>query len=557
MKKSLIATLLVAGFFGCSDTSDNSKKISGQVLTIAAENGEVYDPVSRIFHQDGKTYWHAGEKTIGVFIPDQDVKDVPLSGECPEGSNFVEFSGTPNKELEDGEFFLYSYFPFELVRYDASQNVTIADIPSVQHPFPDSYDPHAVILTAHPAILVVEEHTPKGLGVAFRYSVAVVNFVFDKSSSALIDEPINYFKITTENNIAGQAHLDLATGELREARAGASQSITALFDHNPQFIPDGQSGIELLFIPTTLAAGSTVIIEAYTANLTISKTITLAKDTEFVAGQTKTIVITSPTIEENNEQKIYHETFNGLVGDNTTTTGQTEMLPMPYLAHPEGIIVSRQAWGDPNPGNDVLQAGNAVVLKGQGQWNPAVINTRFLNLSAPFSVKIIAKAANQDCILGVKANNVTQTQNIVVGSEWVEYTFDFAGAANGAGQSVSIQASSTLFIDDIKIESALGRDDPNSNSVQIIVDRVLEYGIGRNGVEDGVIAISTGSTTTHWFVESSPWIITTPQEGVGSGLVHYIVEPMSSNQTDFREGYIRITDGTTTIQQIRVAQQYY
>lgn len=356
MKKTLLTgfmALLMAGLAGCSKVTDD-KNATTQTINITAVQEDLVDASqTRIVVDPSNGYessWETDkDESIGLHIDEQKLQNVQLTGRSAEGKS-VTFSGPLSKDIPDGSYTAYAYYPYTYLAYGVSTTNSRRahiQISSKQTPGATTFDPNSVILYSEPFSIDVSGNSVSSEVVGFKYAVSIVKFVLDDIAEATDNEPVTSFKVTMpdERYVAGQGVLDIHTGELSgwEQNTGhMSEAITATFDPAANMVANGVNGIHISLNPISLSAGELVLIEAETENYTIAKAVIVPQRIAFEAGTINTITIKSPIVTPKPEGGLY--AFDETLDNEWSINGEKEaILHVRWLANDNELYFSNNA----------------------------------------------------------------------------------------------------------------------------------------------------------------------------------------------------------------------
>lgn len=384
-KITLFAALTAVTATACQKEDSSIDTPSGKLvkMTFTAGNPE-FKPEVRT-EIDGLTpYWSVGDQ-IGIST-DGTKSNYPFTNDATERAATTTFSGNANISST-----IYAYYPFTANGIDKVGDNTGAkvDLPANQTPTASSFDGKADILVSKP--LTLDSEGQQVANLEFRRLSAIVKVVLkDQSTGAkLADQHVSSLSITTDgdNTLAGRVVVDLLNYTMYAPYYNGSNTVTATYTTNTEYVINGVSGTYLSVYPRLLAAGSKLVVEAATEGYVIKKEIVLSNEIDLETGKITTLNVNLSdehiTAAATGLSLPFTDDFSDLTGNGSAAN-----------------ILSRK---DKN-GNDLYSAANSYVyqynsphgLRMSSSDNSGYIVTSELDLSAPFSVLISAKVWPKD-----------------------------------------------------------------------------------------------------------------------------------------------------------------
>lgn len=200
----------------------------------------------------------------------RDEVQLPLHKRCDGARRNNDFSGNANISST-----IYAYYPFTANGIDKVGDNTGAkvDLPANQTPTASSFDGKADILVSKP--LTLDSEGQQVANLEFRRLSAIVKVVLkDQSTGAkLADQHVSSLSITTDgdNTLAGRVVVDLLNYTMYAPYYNGSNTVTATYTTNTEYVINGVSGTYLSVYPRLLAAGSKLVVEAATEGYVIKK----------------------------------------------------------------------------------------------------------------------------------------------------------------------------------------------------------------------------------------------------------------------------------------------
>lgn len=441
-KITLFAALTAVTATACQKEDSSIDTPSGKLvkMTFTAGNPELKPEVRTEI--DGLTpYWSVGDQ-IGIST-DGTKSNYPFTNDATERAATTTFSGNANISST-----IYAYYPFTANGIDKVGDNTGAkvDLPANQTPTANSFDGKADILVSKPLTLDSEEQQVANL--EFRRLSAIVKVVLKDQSTdtKLADQHVSSLSITTDgdNTLAGRVVVDLLNYTMYAPYYNGSNTVTATYTTNTEYVINGVSGTYLSVYPRLLAAGSKLVVEAATEGFVIKKEIVLSNEINLETGKITTLNVNLSdehiTAAATGLSLPFTDDFSDLTGNGSAAN-----------------ILSRK---DKN-GNDLYSAGNSYVyqydsphgLRMSSSKNSGYIVTSELDLSAPFSVLISAKVWPKDTSgIKVTAGESAAITTADLTEEFKTYLLKFD--AQNSKTKIRIEPSATnerIIIESIQI----------------------------------------------------------------------------------------------------------
>ena len=342
IKSLIFAVVSAMTFYACSKAYDDIASTDLIKLTISTDKPELYDETRTMVDTDGKTPMWCPEDAIGVsvFANGSYTNHEFTNDNTDAPSVKTTFSGS----VAVGDM-IYTYYPYSANGVDAQGRASV-EIPSVQYPTPTSFDGAADILVGKPVVMTPATTTVEGL--QFKRVGGFLKIVLNDTTAEnlITGEKVESLSVTAENNLAGNAYLDIVNGELGNISANGTAKITAKYNSDTEYkIGDENSAVYIGVYPQTLTEGSTITISAKTTSYDIERTITLPVDIDIKAGgiTTLNIKISSENISEKMldiEETFPDPIFRRYVSDNFDTDKDGKLSKDEVLAVTT-IIVSK------------------------------------------------------------------------------------------------------------------------------------------------------------------------------------------------------------------------
>lgn len=443
-KITLFAALTAVTVAACQKEDNSIDTPSDRLvkMTFTAGNPE-FKPEVRT-EIDGLTpYWSAGDQ-IGIST-DGIKSNYPFTNDAAERAATTTFSGNANISST-----IYAYYPFTVNGIDKVGDNTGAkvDLPANQTPTANSFDGKADILVSKP--LTPDSEGQQVANLEFRRLSAIVKVVLKDQSTGtkLADQHVSSLSIATdgENTLAGRVVVDLFNYTMYAPYYNGSNTVTATYTTNTEYVINGTNGTYLSVYPRLLASGSKLVVEAATEGYIIKKEITLPNDVDLETGKVTTLNVNLSdehiTAVATGLALPFTDDFSDLTGNGTTPN-----------------ILSRK---DEN-GNNLYSAANTYVyqyntphgLRLSSSSNSGYIVTSELELSAPFSVLISAKVWPKDTSgIKVTAGESATMTTADLSEEFKTYLLKFE--AQSPKTKIRIEPSATnkrIIIENIQIVS--------------------------------------------------------------------------------------------------------
>ena len=286
-KITLFAALTAVTATACQKEDNGIDTSSGKLvkMTFTAGNPELKPEVRTEI--DGLTpYWSVGDQ-IGIST-DGTKSNYPFTNDATERAATTTFSGNANISST-----IYAYYPFTANGIDKVGDNTGAkvDLPANQTPTANSFDGKADILVSKP--LTLDSEGQQVANLEFRRLSAIVKVVLKDQSTdtKLADQHVSSLSITTDgdNTLAGRVVVDLLNYTMYAPYFNGSNTVTATYTTNTEYVINGVSGTYLSVYPRLLAAGSKLVIEAATEGFVIKKEIVLSNEINLETGKITTL----------------------------------------------------------------------------------------------------------------------------------------------------------------------------------------------------------------------------------------------------------------------------
>ena len=443
-KITLFAALTAVTATACQKEDNGIDTSSGKLvkMTFTAGNPELKPEVRTEI--DGLTpYWSVGDQ-IGIST-DGTKSNYPFTNDATERAATTTFSGNANISST-----IYAYYPFTANGIDKVGDNTGAkvDLPANQTPTANSFDGKADILVSKP--LTLDSEGQQVANLEFRRLSAIVKVVLKDQSTdtKLADQHVSSLSITTDgdNTLAGRVVVDLLNYTMYAPYFNGSNTVTATYTTNTEYVINGVSGTYLSVYPRLLAAGSKLVVEAATEGFVIKKEIVLSNEINLETGKITTLNVNLSdehiTAAATGLSLPFTDDFSNLTGNGSAAN-----------------ILSRK---DKN-GNDLYSAANSYVyqynsphgLRMSSSDNSGYIVTSELDLSAPFSVRISAKVWPKDTSgIKVTAGESAAITTADLTEEFKSYLLKFD--AQNSKTKIRIEPSATnerIIIESIQIVS--------------------------------------------------------------------------------------------------------
>lgn len=287
--KSFIAVAAtVAALVSCAKEVSNPAGENGEKLiklTIVANNPEA-QPATRTEMNGSTPYWSVGD-VIGVSNGTS--TNYPFTTSITTAATTASFTG----ETEVSST-MYAYYPYQdngNGSVGTANGTTGAkfDLPVEQAPTVTSFDGAADVMVAKS--FTVTEATTTVEDLEFARLGAIVKIVLKDIGGIMDNQHPGSVSMTAASPLAGRFIIDMQNQCLSSIYYNSSNTVTAKYTSQTQYLIDNSNGTYLIVYPQTLASGTTLTIAAATEDYTISKTITLSKDIVLLPGKVNTLNI--------------------------------------------------------------------------------------------------------------------------------------------------------------------------------------------------------------------------------------------------------------------------
>ena len=449
MKKFILSLGLIAMAFGLTNCTKNE-----EVILPVETKGEfaIYATTETRTANDGlNTVWVAGDD-LGVFHAVTDGTTYTKDGQFKlEDVETAKFLGTVNGTLDaDEEYDWYAMYPYSSYvpgpANTGSGYMTIGCAASATQTQTGNNSMAHIKGTNYPlvgkAYAVPANQSP---ALAMTHVATLLEFEVTNS----LEEPITVsnIKFTAPEYLVGTFYIDFTDIDNIEVESSGSSYTSksaTLIVKNGEAIKAGESAkFYLPVAPFTANAGAKLSIEV---NVTsgekvgiLTKDITLANETSFVAGKIKNVKVNydAEFVEEGLALPFYDDFSWVKSGQNEGSEITGDNLNKELYATSSKIY--------PVAAGGEIKFGTSSAL--------GSLTTVPLNLSQPFTVVVDAKRYNTESSkLSVTVNGVTKTTNDNLGAEYETYLFEFDAATAACPVKFDITGKRG-FIDEIKIVS--------------------------------------------------------------------------------------------------------
>lgn len=474
MKKSFkvfaLSLVAVSTLFACSKEMDvlNDKPVvegNKTILTIKATNPE---SVATKTTMSGTTpSWLAGDQITVIYKNTSDAvataESTPLAGAIT--------TATFDATLVDANTSIngYAVYPAN----DLAQTLSVAKIPiaAEQHPTGTAFDGAS-------DIMVSEAFTPAGT-VSTRFARLGAILRVKVSNATLNDEKILSLSVTAENELVGNANVNLSDASL-SGLTGGSSTVTATYEPANQFtVGAAEKYVYLIVYPQELTAGSTLTISGETENTTFSRDITLPNKIVLNPGHIVPLNVTLASYTP--KDKVF---LDARFDDNHGTGGNDGNWSGTIASND---IVLPAGWPDPTNG----KGADRCVKFGTGSAGGSLTTEAISVPSAYSSIKLHFKAGAWDgskegTSLSISStepskikdnlDNDVSTVTLVKG-EWTEYDYIIKNITGDVAITFSTSGGNKrFFLDDVIVYYGASVPKKGTGLAYAVTDVAKTYG---------------------------------------------------------------------------------
>ena len=285
MKKLFYAIAALAVVASCAkvaevETNVEPKEENNLVhMTIRAQAPQTKTYIDQTGAKTYQPGWNQGDQLAVFFDAVKDNKDAVLDNDGNTG-NAAEFNG--NVTIANGAHTVYGFYPATTVfkKGDSDTKVEL-QVATVQRPLAYSFDPDADIAVGKALDINVASSDVTIDNMVFARLLSTVKVTITESNGDIAPgEKINAITIcSSESNLTGVIEWDYDT----QLATAVSDDNTVTADLSADPIGFG-TPIFVLVNPTTMSAGSSLIITVSTDSHEITKTISLSGAINFPLG---------------------------------------------------------------------------------------------------------------------------------------------------------------------------------------------------------------------------------------------------------------------------------
>ena len=433
MKRILYTLASVAcaamAFTSCSNDDAMEGNVPEPVMQIAIEAGTPEVEAETRTELNGTIpMWSVGDK-IGVMTQDNSFKT--LTSSATAASKTTTFTGT----VPMGTTTLYPFYPSANQGVNTDKNIKM-DIPALQYPTETSFDGAADMLIGKP-IAVTDGVDVATLKTQFARVIGVLKV---NVKGAINGEKLESLSVSVDKSeaagFAGRVSLDVRNSMgLTSLYYNKSLKVSAEYASENQFALNGTNGAYLCVYPQTLAAGTILTISGTTAGHNFKKVITLKNPIEILPGKLTNLNVTL------NAEHI-----------SIRTSGAVLPFVDDFSWLHTGKVSIDSSKGKYTNGTN-LYCDNLKELRIGVSKHGGSIETKFLNLSKPYTIKVTANAYGSDnSKLVITVGSVTKTETLTATAQ--EYVIPMPAATenekikfateNAGGRRVCIQRIEVL-----------------------------------------------------------------------------------------------------------------
>lgn len=301
MRKNIfVAALALIGavaFTSCvRESFENTTTPVGNLVNFTIKTGET-QVKTYIEEVDGKYVpnWTKGDNLAVYIVGSEDASAQATFANTAESGRTAVFSGSA--DLEAGDYSVYAAYPARAYKYVSEEMVAQFEFPYIQFPAAASFDPKADLLVSVPksvSLTGAENETVEINDMRFRRVGSIVKVVLKDNTGTLADDAIRSIYLETDQAdaaLSGVFDYDYKTEDAASTGMSVSNNhVTAdLTRLTSPLALNGTNAVYLVVPPTTLQAGSKLIVNVKTDKHEIVKNITLPTDIKMPSSQVVTL----------------------------------------------------------------------------------------------------------------------------------------------------------------------------------------------------------------------------------------------------------------------------
>lgn len=521
MKKIFTKLMLLAvaatAIVSCENKIDESTPVVELTQTVTLTAEKPADVRTELI--GGAPYWSVGD-AIGVYLEDN-TKHYKFENDAEEATLTTSFTGETAVANT-----LFVYYPY--TSNGVADNGAKVDIPVNQEPTATSFDGKADIMLAKPVQLDAEGKQISDL--EFARLGAIVKVVLKDKTGNLAGQHVSALTMTAESNLVGRVYIDVVNQQLGELYYGGSKSVNATYTEATQYEIKDENATYLIVYPQTLAAGTTLKVEAATEGYAISKEISLPEDYVFESGKVATL-----TVNLFAEHMVAAATGLALpFEDDFSWVGNTSTTAFPSITEK---FPTRDDAAMYTAVSTVYPEENTALKFSSGSAVGS-LTTAAIDLSQPFSVVVNAKYHNTDASsLVITVGEVTKT--IALTADYADYVVEFDAASAKETITISGTAKSKRFyLNDFKVVA--GHDYVLPPVLTVSTAEIS--GVSHEGEAKTFTYSVTNPVegTTATVTDNVDWITTADNNGTVT------VTVAANDAEEAREGVVTVTYGDLT-----------
>ncbi len=531
MKRILYSLASIAcaamAFTSCSNDDAMEGNVPEPVMQVTIEAGTPEVEAETRTELSGTIpMWSVGDK-IAVMTQDNSFKT--LTSSATAASKTTTFTGT----VPMGTTTLYPFYPSKNEGKNAENNVKM-DIPALQYPTETSFDGAADMLIGKP-IAVTDGVDVATLKTQFARVIGVLKV---NVKGAINGEKLESLSVSVDKSeaagFAGRVSLDVRNSMgLTSLYYNKSLKVSAEYASENQFALNGTNGAYLCVYPQTLAAGTILTISGTTAGHNFKKVITLKNPIEILPGKLTNLNVTL------NAEHI-----------SIRTSGAVLPFVDDFSWLHTGKVSIDSSKGKYTNGTN-LYCDNLKELRIGVSKHGGSIETKFLNLSKPYTIKVTAKAYGSDnSNLIITVGNVTKTETLTATAQ--EFVIPMPAATENEKIKFATEDAGDrrLYIQRIEVLDGQGGDVVVPSIINVTTTSPIAMGwIGGMGeinytIENPKQGVTIAATTTDNWITN----INTSVEGTIS------FEVVANETGKVRTGDIKLSYGEAEPKTVEVKQ---
>lgn len=434
MRKNIIITALALmgaiAFTSCVreefETPGEAQKDNTVNFTINTGSAEVKSYME--YDEEAGKYvpnWHKGDALAAYFVSADGAPTQAAFANTNENGPKASFSGSA--ALEAGNYDLYVVCPARSYQSVTETMVVGLEFPYIQFPTATSFDPKADVLVNVPYDVTVEGTDVTIDDMRFRRVGSIVKVVLSDKTGSLAGDNIRSVYLESDMKgaaLSGVFNYDYKTEDaagMTEPKNHVTADLTRL--ETPLAL-DGENAVYLVLPPCTLTADSKLTVNVKTDRHEVVKTITLAKDINFLSSEVITLSVgldANCTVErvyfQDNFDWLYYwwDTIPSSDKDGIrdpiaagTTSGQKQPNIWSKYADSVGADVTARGYVDLNQDPNVLYIQENFFKLGKTEHHDGLELPSVAFGTSPIDVELSFKYAVQD----VKVDLVVEVLNV-------------------------------------------------------------------------------------------------------------------------------------------------